>query len=172
MNLTKSLALMSVTAGLLAVGACSTMDSASRPGRTVNLLAADGSARGTVTLNDARDGSTLHVRVSGLPAGDHGLHLHEKGLCEGPAFASAGGHWNPSGRKHGRNNPAGAHLGDLPNLRVDLSTTGAASFTVAPGIADADGTSLVIHAKGDDYRTDPSGNSGDRIACAVIAAPM
>lgn len=172
MNLTQPLALTTVLAGLLALGACSTINPASRAGRTVNLFAADGSARGTVTLNDARDGSTLHVRVSGLPAGDHGLHLHEKGLCEGPTFASAGGHWNPSGRKHGRNNPAGAHLGDLPNLRIDLSATGAASFTVAPGIADADGTALVIHAKGDDYRTDPSGNSGDRIACAVVAAPM
>ena len=170
-RITKSIELATIAIGLLSLGACSTVNSLSSAGRTFNLLAADGSARGTVTLNDARDGSTLHVRVSGLPAGDHGLHLHEKGLCEGPAFTSAGGHWNPSGRKHGRDNPAGAHLGDLPNLRIDAAATGAASFTIAPGIADADGTALVIHAKGDDYRTDPSGNSGDRIACAVIAPP-
>ena len=172
MNLvTKRTALTAIATSLLGLGACSTINPASPAGRTFNLVAADGSARGTVTLNDARDGSTLHVRVSGLSAGDHGLHLHEKGLCEGPAFASAGGHWNPSGRKHGRDNPVGAHLGDLPNLRVDAATTGTASFTIAPGFADADGTALVIHAKNDDYRTDPSGNSGDRIACAVIAPP-
>jgi Cu-Zn family superoxide dismutase len=168
---TKHTALAAFATGLLGLGACSTIDQASPTGRTFNLIAADGSTRGTVTLNDARDGSTLHVRVSGLSAGDHGLHLHEKGLCEGPAFASAGGHWNPSGRKHGRDNPAGAHLGDLPNLRIDAASTGTASFTIAPGFADADGTALVIHAKNDDYRTDPSGNSGDRIACAVIAPP-
>jgi Cu-Zn family superoxide dismutase len=163
--------LAAIAIGLLSLGACSTMTSPSPASRTFNLIGDDGSARGTVTLNEARDGSTLHVRASGLSAGEHGLHLHEKGLCEGPAFASAGGHWNPSGRKHGRDNPAGAHLGDLPNLRVDAATTGSASFTIAPGFADADGTALVIHAKNDDYRTDPSGNSGDRIACAVIAPP-
>ena len=172
MNLSKkSTALAAIAGGLLGLGACSTMNPSVPGGRTFKLLAADGSARGKVTLNGTRDGLTLHVRASGLPAGDHGLHLHEKGLCDGPAFTSAGGHWNPSGRKHGRDNPAGAHLGDLPNLRIDLTGTGAASFTIAPGMADADGTALVIHAKGDDYRTDPSGNSGDRIACAVIAQP-
>jgi Cu-Zn family superoxide dismutase len=125
-----------------------------------------------VTLQEGAEGSTLTIQGAGLPPGDHGLHLHEKGLCEGPAFASAGGHWNPTARKHGRDNPAGAHLGDLPNLGVAATRNGTASFTLPPGARDADGTALVIHAKPDDYRTDPSGNSGNRIACAVIAPPQ
>jgi Cu-Zn family superoxide dismutase len=121
----------------------------------------------------------MMVEVSGMYQGSHGIHLHETGRCDGPKFASAGAHWNPDARKHGRDNPAGAHLGDLPNL--DVSATGAATATFSmpgalrasgtPMLADADGTALVIHAKADDYRTDPSGASGDRIACAVLAPP-
>jgi Cu-Zn family superoxide dismutase len=158
------------------ISACSTSPSPpivpnSATTRIVNLVAADGGGRGQITLQEASGGSTLTVQAIGLSPGNHGLHLHDKGLCEGPAFASAGGHWNPTGRKHGQDNPAGAHLGDLPNLQIDASGSGTASFTLAPGSADADGTALVVHAKADDYRTDPSGNSGDRIACAVIAAP-
>lgn len=161
----------------IALSACAVAGSAPRVDvraatvRAVYLVAPDGSRRGVVTVQDAPGASTLTVNATGLPVGSHGLHLHAQGLCEGPGFASAGGHWNPTGRKHGRDNPAGAHLGDLPNLAVDASGSGTASFTLAPGWADADGTALVIHAKADDYRTDPSGNSGDRVACAVIAAP-
>jgi Cu-Zn family superoxide dismutase len=162
----------------LAVGACSSlvgpaMVNDASAGRTVLLIAGDGSARGSVRVREASGGTALTISVAGLPAGAHGVHLHEKGQCQGPAFTSAGGHWNPQVRKHGRDNPAGAHLGDLPNLDVQATGTGTADLTVAGGstLADADGTSLVIHAKADDYRTDPSGNSGDRIACAVIAAP-
>jgi Cu-Zn family superoxide dismutase len=139
--------------------------------RAVNLVAGDGSGRGKITMRGAPGSSALIVQAVGLAPGIHGLHLHEKGLCEGPDFASAGGHWNPAARKHGRDNPAGAHLGDLPNLAIDASGKGRASLTLPPGSADADGTSLVVHAQADDYRTDPSGNSGNRIACAVIAAP-
>jgi Cu-Zn family superoxide dismutase len=168
-----------IIAACLAAGgisACSTSPSpqiGSSPATTriVNLVAADGGGRGQITLQEASGGSTLTVQAIGLSPGNHGLHLHDKGLCQGPAFASAGGHWNPTGRKHGRDNPAGAHLGDLPNLQIDASGSGTASFTLAPGSADADGTALVVHAKADDYRTDPSGNSGDRIACAVVSAP-
>jgi Cu-Zn family superoxide dismutase len=160
----------------VALSACAVAGSA--PGveargatRAVYLVASDGSRRGLVTVQDAPGASTLTVNATGLSAGIHGLHLHAQGRCEGPGFASAGGHWNPTGRKHGRDNPAGAHLGDLPNLAVDATGSGVASFTLAPGWGDADGTALVIHAKADDYRTDPSGNSGDRVACAVIAVP-
>ncbi len=114
-----------------------------------------------------------------MPPGDHGIHLHEKGLCDGPKFESAGAHWNPAGKKHGRDNPAGAHLGDLANLVVAANGTASVSIPVddvmmksgANMLADADGTALVIHAKADDYKTDPSGDSGDRIACAVLAGP-
>jgi len=97
------------------------------------------------------------------------LHLHAVGRCEGPKFDSAGPHWNPAGRQHGHLNPAGSHLGDLPNLTVSANGRGALNFLVRGGLVDADGTALVIHAKPDDYRTDPSGSSGDRIACAVLA---
>jgi Cu-Zn family superoxide dismutase len=170
-----STAIVIVAFAAFGMGACSSLASSptvvANAARIVPLLAADGSSRGSVTVQEASGGSTLTIQASGLPAGTHGLHLHDKGLCAGPAFASAGGHWNPTGRKHGRDNPAGAHLGDLPNLQIDASGSGTASFTLAPGLADADGTALVVHAKADDYRTDPSGNSGDRIACAVIAAP-
>ena len=145
--------------------------------QTVPLNGGDGAAMGNVILSEDPNGVTIKIDASGLPAGAHGVHLHEKGLCEGPKFASAGGHWNPGGKQHGRDNPAGAHLGDLANFEVAAGGSGSTSFLVAGvtisgagGLADADGTALVIHAKADDYKTDPSGDSGDRIACAVVAA--
>jgi Cu-Zn family superoxide dismutase len=105
----------------------------------------------------------------------HGIHLHAIGRCEGPDFKSAGGHWNPAGHQHGRDNPMGAHLGDLPNFDVAGQTVASLTLPVggitAADLADADGTALVIHADPDDYKTDPSGNSGARIACAVLAPP-
>ena len=141
------------------------------------LTGGDGAARGSVTLAEDPAGLTINVSASGMTPGAHGIHLHEKGLCEGPKFASAGGHWNPAGKQHGRDNPAGAHRGDLANFEVAAGGSGSTSFLVAGvtisgagALADADGTSLVIHAKPDDYKTDPSGDSGDRIACAVAAA--
>jgi len=122
---------------------------------------------------EARPGGTyIRISVEGMPPGDHGLHLHAVGRCDGPAFQSAGGHWNPASKQHGHLNPAGAHAGDLPNLTVSTNGRGAINFLATGGaLNDADGTALVIHAKPDDYMTDPSGNSGDRIACAVIAPP-
>ena len=158
-----------------AISACSTstMSEGAGPKQSFGLMAGDGTPRGTVTLHEKGVQATLAAMAAGMPPGPHGLHLHEKGLCDGPAFTSAGGHWNPTARKHGRDNPAGPHLGDLPNLEIAASGQGTATFSVASAseMADADGTALVVHAKADDYRTDPSGNSGDRIACAVIAAP-
>ncbi len=138
----------------------------------------DGKALGRASVSEGAGGLTINVNGTGMPAGVHGIHLHEKGLCDGPKFESAGAHWNPGARKHGRDNPAGAHLGDLTNLEVSASGVPTASFAI-PGaamngganpLADADGTALVVHAKADDYKTDPSGDSGDRIACAVVAA--
>ena len=147
--------------------------------QSFSFAGADGAALGSVSVSEDANGAAMTVDASGMPAGVHGIHLHEKGLCEGPKFVSAGGHWNPGAKKHGRDNPAGAHLGDLANLKVTGAGTASATFTV-PGammasgtdmLADADGTALVVHAKADDYKTDPSGDSGDRIACAVIAPP-
>ena len=141
------------------------------------LASGDGGARGSVTIAEDPAGLTINVSARGLPAGAHGIHLHEKGLCEGPKFASAGAHWNPAAKKHGRDNPAGAHLGDLANLEVGADGSASVSVPIegvmmasgATMLADADGTAIVIHAKADDYKTDPSGDSGDRVACAVLA---
>jgi Cu-Zn family superoxide dismutase len=147
--------------------------------QTIGLIGTDGRPVGTVTLSEDASGVTVQVDASAIPAGTHGLHLHEKGLCDGPTFASAGAHWNPQSKQHGRDNPLGVHLGDLDNLVVPEAGTASARLTIAAvtiqgaanALADADGTSLVVHARPDDYKTDPSGNSGDRIACAVLAPP-
>ena len=144
------------------------------------LLDGAGKAIGQVEMSEDANGVTLKVTAAGLPAGTHGVHLHEKGMCEGPKFESAGAHWNPAGKQHGRDNPMGAHLGDLANMEAADGAEASSTYLVAGvtmggtqnALADADGTSLVVHAKADDYKTDPSGNSGDRIACAVIAPPM
>ncbi len=131
------------------------------------LVRADGSAAGSASLSDR----SLTIEATGLPAGVHGLHLHAVGRCDAPDFTSAGPHWNPTNREHGSENPAGPHLGDLPNLTVGPDGRGGVTLAVPPGLLDGDGAALVIHAEPDDYRTDPSGNSGARIACAVLKAP-
>ncbi len=131
-----------------------------------------GATVGGVQAEQRPGGTYIRISVEGLPPGDHGLHLHTVGRCDGPAFQSAGGHWNPASKQHGHLNPTGAHAGDLPNLTVSTNGRGAINFLATGGaLNDADGTSLVIHAKADDYKTDPSGNSGDRVACAIITPP-
>ena len=145
--------------------------------QSAQLMDAGGKAIGTVEMSEDASGLTLKVTAAGLPAGTHGVHLHEKGMCEGPKFESAGAHWNPMTKQHGRDNPMGAHLGDLANMDATDGAEATSTYQVAGvtmggtgnALADADGTSLVVHAKADDYKTDPSGNSGDRIACAVLA---
>jgi Cu-Zn family superoxide dismutase len=142
----------------------------------VDLHAPDGSSRGRVSIIQTEDGISMRVEGANLPPGTHGAHLHQVGRCDPPDFASAGPHWNPTGRQHGRDNPSGAHLGDVPNLVVGSNGRGALEHRIAGArvrsgaapLIDADGASLVIHANADDYRTDPSGNSGGRIACAVL----
>lgn len=147
--------------------------------RSVPFIGGDGALLGSVTVNEDRGGVVINVNGVAMPAGVHGIHLHETGLCEGPKFESAGKHWNPGMKQHGRDNPAGAHAGDLANLTIAADGSANVSIPVAGAklaggemmLADADGTALVVHASPDDYRTDPTGNSGDRIACAVLAAP-
>ena len=131
---------------------------------------------GVATLTDTA--GTLRLGRSGgsLSPGPHGLHFHAQGTCSPPDFSSAGAHFNPDGRKHGRLNPEGPHLGDLPNLIVGADSSADTSFMVPGELGGAGprsllqpgGTALVIHAGADDERTDPSGNSGARVACAVI----
>jgi superoxide dismutase, Cu-Zn family len=107
--------------------------------------------------------------------GPYGMHLHAVGRCEGPDFATAGPHWNPMGKQHGHDNPAGAHAGDLANLNLMIGTADNSVGTIKDmnlaELLDADGAALVIHEKADDYRTDPSGNSGKRIICGVFERP-
>ncbi len=130
---------------------------------------------GTVTIIPGADGPEVAVSVSSMAPGTYGIHLHTTGRCDSPAFASAGPHWNPTARQHGRLNPMGTHHGDLPNLVVGANGSGtlrasvAGALTGEGGLFDTDGAALVLHARPDDERTDPTGNSGDRIACAVLS---
>jgi Cu-Zn family superoxide dismutase len=133
---------------------------------------------GQVTAIQEASGTLLQLFVRGLPPGRHGLHLHATPACDPPTFQTATGHLNPAGMKHGRLNPEGLHLGDLPNLEVNAAGEARLelrldSLTLTPGPRSigVPGTALVIHAGEDDERTDPTGNSGARIACAVLAIP-
>jgi Cu-Zn family superoxide dismutase len=136
---------------------------------------ANGLPAGTAVLAAAGDRVSITVAAAGLAEGQHGLHLHTVGKCEAPGFTSAGSHLNPGGHQHGSANPLGSHLGDLPNLTI--GSTGAGTLTAElkatraeaeAALFDADGSAIVIHAAADDYRTDPTGGSGARIACGVI----
>lgn len=161
---------------LLLASACTTVDSL--PDKRVGeaaLLTKDGLPAGTVQLVQSGTTLSLAVAVVGLPAGEHGFHLHTTGSCTAPDFTSAGGHLNPGGRHHGSLAEGGKHLGDLPNLVVAPNHTGSLAAdlegdaaTLLPEIFDADGTAVVIHAGPDDYRSDPAGNAGARIACGVL----
>jgi superoxide dismutase, Cu-Zn family len=140
------------------------------------LANANGLPAGTAVLTAAGERVTITVAAVGLPEGQHGLHLHMTGRCEAPGFASAGGHLNPGGHQHGSANPHGSHLGDLPNLGIDGNGAGTLSAEfkgtraeIAAALFDPDGTAIVIHAAPDDYRTDPTGNSGARIVCGVLS---
>lgn len=144
------------------------------PGEAVAMLrTASGADAGRATAVQTAEGLRITIRANGLPPGTHGAHVHAVGRCDPPDFASAGGHWNPTGAQHGTMNPAGPHLGDLPNLIVGTDGRGTVAITLpqatTAGLLDADGAALVIHAGPDDLRTDPSGNSGGRIACGVFA---
>jgi len=148
---------------------------ASPSGRAV-LKSADGKDVGTAKLAPTKGGVKVQVQVANLTPGRHGIHIHAVGKCEPPDFKSAGGHLNPSGKKHGLHSPEGPHAGDLPNLTVGKDGRGKATFTAKGATLGAgggtlfgpDGAALVIHADPDDEKTDPAGNSGARIACGVI----
>ena len=150
----------------------------------VPLVAASGEVLGEIAAGDSAEGAVLKLTAQGLPSGSHGVHIHDVGLCEAPTFESAGPHWNPENKQHGLQNPQGPHRGDLPNLtvgadgRAEVTMTvqgsnlaGSRAYGFSNTILDENGAALVVHAAADDLKTDPSGNSGDRIACAVLGAP-
>ena len=160
----------------LAAGACSTTSEVpdERLGSAI-LRQADGIPVGTAQILTRGDSVFVSVAVAGLAQGPHGFHLHATGSCKAPDFKSAGGHLNPLGKEHGSLNPSGKHLGDLNNLEVGASGTASDSFdlpgtreVISAWLFDDDGTAFVIHSDADDYRSDPAGNAGARIACGVI----
>lgn len=168
-----------LVAGSLAAVSCATAappeHAHDAPLASTTLKAADGSTKGKAWIAGSAGRWELKVDVDGLPAGAHGTHLHTVGKCDAPDFASAGGHLNPHGKAHGSDNPQGMHLGDLPNLTVGADGKGSLTVALAGSAADldpalfaGDGAAVVVHATADDYRTDPSGNSGGRIACGVL----
>lgn len=140
------------------------------------LTGADDTRYGEVIIGEGDGGLIVQIKAEGLEPGPRGVHIHETGQCEAPDFTSAGGHWNPAGKEHGFDNPEGAHMGDLFNLEIGEDGTGAteariegASLKDGPNpLMDADGAAFVIHAGPDDMKTDPSGESGGRIACGVF----
>lgn len=158
-----------------------TPEKASRPSQVAvaTLVDSTGAQIGVATLSDSAGTPRLGMSVAGLAPGAHGFHIHATGTCTPPTFESAGAHFNPDGKKHGLRNPQGPHAGDLPNLQVGANGSADTSFAVSPDLIRAGsrfvllpgGTAVVIHAGPDDGMTDPSGNSGSRIACGVFKAP-
>ena len=164
---------------MTSVAGCSTMSGmnadAADPLGTADLMLADGTSAGTAQLVRDGDGFAIQVSAMGLQPGAKGFHLHTTGRCDAPDFTSAGGHLNPGDRDHGRLNPQGPHLGDMTNLQIGADGTASATVAIPDvredtlaQIFDADGTAVMIHSGPDDYRTNPSGDAGSRVACGVL----
>lgn len=147
-----------------------------KPLLVAHLKGVAGFDRGRVDAYREGPGLRLEIVAREFQPGSYGMHIHAIGKCDAPDFMTAGPHWNPSGAQHGADNPMGAHRGDLPNLEIEPGLIGrvtvnipAATLAGADGLLDTDGAAFVIHAQADDMKTDPSGNSGGRIACGVFA---
>jgi Cu-Zn family superoxide dismutase len=140
-----------------------------------DLKDAQGQSVGTVTLTDTPNGVLIHAALTNVPPGVHAFHIHQTGACEAP-FTTAGGHFNPAMKQHGMTNPMGMHAGDMPNIEVpaggkltfDVLDSGVTLAAGPNSVFDADGSAIVLHAGPDDYKTDPAGNAGARIACGII----
>jgi len=169
-----------ISAALLLAGAAGAAaapqeEAAQEEAQIVEIRKADGNLAARAMVWRGTRGVEVRVQAAGLPHGEYGVHIHAVGRCDAPGFGSAGAHWNPTGRQHGRLNPQGHHAGDLDNLivnaeggRLEFSIIGATLRGAENSIVDADDAAIVIHASPDDYRSDPSGNSGARIACGVL----
>jgi Cu-Zn family superoxide dismutase len=163
---------------LMLMGCAGAMPGATSGGGTAaaELRDANNQVVGQATFIEISGGVRIVLEARGLPAGDKGVHLHAVGKCEPPQFASAGAHFNPQNKQHGTLNPSGPHAGDLPNItiaengagRLETFTDRVTLGSGAHSLFDDDGTAIVVHAAPDDFKTDPAGNSGTRIACGVV----
>jgi Cu-Zn family superoxide dismutase len=137
---------------------------------------ASGTQRAEASFAQTKQGVKVTLKATALSAGTYGTHVHAVGRCEAPDYRTSGGHWNPLEKQHGKDNPKGMHMGDLPNLVVDAKGKGEIDFVIPAAVLhggdnpllDADGASIIVHTGPDDYATDPAGNSGGRMACGVI----
>jgi len=160
--------------GALSIALLLSWSAAAAPGDEASaaMVDAEGNEVGTVELTEMRDGTLVVAKLKGLPEGTHAFHVHTTGLCEAP-FSSAGGHYNPTGAKHGLDAEGGPNAGDMPNIHVPASGELTIEvlnthLTIEDKLLDSDGAAVVIHAGADDYMSDPAGHAGDRIACGVI----
>jgi Cu-Zn family superoxide dismutase len=162
---------------VLSLAVCAYAQKGKTGGATAELADAKGKAVGKAVFKEKKGQVKIALKVNGLPAGEHAFHVHEAAKCEVPDFKTAGGHFNPEKKQHGTMNPQGHHAGDLPNIIVSKKGNGkykgvVAGVTLAKGAPNSlfgpNGTSIVLHEKADDNKTDPAGNAGARIACGAI----